>query len=130
MKRVIYVGVHNKPGKPPLCSTTRSGKLIDRIIKSLPEYEHLKSNMFDVEMTSAEFQNFPHDSFNYEWASRVDYSREHDIVVALGANICKLFTYSTIDRFIRNGHPSSPWSNVEKDNYVIKTAEKIRNYKF
>jgi hypothetical protein len=34
--RIIFVGLHNKEHMKPLDSKTKSGKLIDRIIKRLP----------------------------------------------------------------------------------------------
>jgi hypothetical protein len=44
--RVIFVGMHNKPGMEPLDSRTKSGKLIDRIINELP-IDCIKTNLYD-----------------------------------------------------------------------------------
>lgn len=32
---IFFIGIHHKPGLPALCSTTRSGKRIDAVIKRL-----------------------------------------------------------------------------------------------
>lgn len=45
--KICFVGIHNKPGKEPLDSTTKTGKVIDRIIEACGEdYEFQKRNLF------------------------------------------------------------------------------------
>ncbi len=36
MKRIIFVGLHNKPHRTPLCASTKTGKLIQKIIWQIP----------------------------------------------------------------------------------------------
>lgn len=118
-QRVIFVGMHNKPGLAPLCSSTKSGKLIDRIIKELPEYECLKSNLWNLN-TWPKYAYM----FNYEWMERVDY-KSGDIVVTLGECVRKSFLKSNIE-YIHIGHPSAVWSHKKQDDYILKTLLKIQ----
>lgn len=40
--RIIFVGIHNKPGMEPLDSRTKSGKIIDEVIAGLEGRECVK----------------------------------------------------------------------------------------
>lgn len=44
--KVIFVGLHHKPNKPALCSSTDSGKLIDQVIARLEGVECIKTNLY------------------------------------------------------------------------------------
>lgn len=124
-RRVIFVGVHNKPGLTPLCSSTRSGKLIDRIIGLLPPYdfEVVKSNLHDTE-------EFPKAYDRKEaveaWKQRVNYNTD-DVVVLLGACVHKDFRNSDIPNRIHIGHPAGVRANNAKDVYVLRAHQLIRN---
>lgn len=86
--KVIFVGIHNKPGMTPLDSQTRSGKVIDRVIAQLPGVECLKSNFIDLD----HYPDDAHDVVKYflQWEKRVDYKKE-DLVVALGDKVQDFF---------------------------------------
>ncbi len=112
MTRIIFVGMNNKPGVAPLCSTTKSGKLIDRIIKELPNYDCLKSNLWDIDHWP---KNKDH-VFNYEWMERVQY-KPGDIVVTLGECVRKAFVRGPV-KFTHIGHPSAVWSKEKQDDYI------------
>jgi hypothetical protein len=47
--KIVFVGLHNKPGLPPLCSTTKTGKIIDIICSHFNGVEFEKKNIFPVE---------------------------------------------------------------------------------
>lgn len=45
--KVVFMGLHHKPGKTALDSSTRSGQVIDQLIGHLPEsWEFEKANLF------------------------------------------------------------------------------------
>jgi hypothetical protein len=48
--RIIFVGIHNKPGMKPLDSRTKSGKIIDEVIRGLEGRECVKTNLFDCDI--------------------------------------------------------------------------------
>lgn len=47
LKRVVFVGIHNKPGFTPLDSRTRSGKIIDRVTDNVLAFCE-KTNLFPI----------------------------------------------------------------------------------
>lgn len=116
MCRVIFVGVHNKPGMRPLDSRTRTGKVIDRIVKELPnEFECLRTNLFDQDhwpLDPDQWQAIAH------WKERVD-PRPSDIIVTLGEFVNEIFR-KTRTPSIRVGHPASLWSKEKKEDYITK----------
>jgi hypothetical protein len=119
MTRIFFVGIHNKPGLPPLCSTTRSGKLIDRIIAKVVGAEIIKTNLYECEyMPPID----PHAA--QKWATRVGWKRG-DTVFALGAITQHGFRHSGI-AIIPLGHPSGVWSKDKQNEYVERAKAKIQ----
>lgn len=52
MQKIVFIGIHNKPGKSPFCSTTRTGKIVDEIIEKLKEigkFSFEKTNLYPVD---------------------------------------------------------------------------------
>ena len=119
--RVIFVGMHNKPGKAPLDSTTKSGKLIDRVIEQLPGLTCVKSNLWDLDYFPSK------EGFNYKWASRVEYDSD-DVVVCLGQCVIDAFRRGPIP-FIHVGHPSAVWGKLAQVDYIQNCRNKILNLK-
>lgn len=117
--RVIFVGIHNKPQTAPLCSSTKSGKLVDRVIAELKGHDCLKSNLWNVEYFPAHREN----SFNYEWVERVQY-QPGDIVITLGEYVRKAFVKSNIP-FVHVGHPSACWSHEKQDDFILNCLIRI-----
>ena len=125
MKRVIFVGLHNKPGMKPLDSKTKSGKLIDRIIEKCRRHgmSILKTNLFDVDYLPSKDQ-MPIMSF--EWIERVELYKG-DVIVLLGAMTHKYFPKLPSDcNSIKVAHPTSKRSYVEMYDYVEKTFDLIK----
>lgn len=119
--RIIFVGMHNKPGKLPLCGSTKSGKLINRIIERLEPIKTIKTNLCDVEY-------FPTDSLEIkrmgiEWLRKYE-PEKCDVVVLLGAWVHDHFLYEDL-KVLKIAHPSSKRSHIEIDEYVETTTEKI-----
>lgn len=130
MRRVIFVGVHNKPGMTPLDSKSRSGKLIDRIIRRMEMFEpHIdysvtcvKTNLFDLEYMPTEFDRV--EVLN-QWSKRAKCSVgvRGDIIVSLGACVNEVFRGLS---HVHLGHPSGVWSREKKTQYVRRALKKIR----
>ena len=47
--KIIFVGIHNKPGKIPLCSSTPTGKIIKQITEKIKTKKIVKTNLYDVD---------------------------------------------------------------------------------
>lgn len=126
-QRVIFVGMHNKPGMKPLDSRTKSGKLIDRIGDRLryKGMEVLKTNLYDVDYYPVTHEEKQILAFN--WIERVSLFKE-DIIVLLGAEVHNNFPPLPVVK-IKAAHPSSKRSHVEMDAYVIDVVGKIENHK-
>lgn len=115
--RIIFVGMHNKGRLLPLDSSTKSGKLIDCVIKRLPDFEVLKSNLWGLD-------HYPRSThFNYKLCDRVGYTSD-DIIVALGAYVQDAFRRSPF-KFVRMGHPSAVWSHEKQKDYVERALANI-----
>jgi len=124
--RIIFVGMHNKPGKQPLDSSTMTGKVIDRIIEQLKPYECIKSNLFDKEY-------FPNSEVEI-WNSHIRWYNkfkpiDKDLIILLGK--------WTQDNFlpapgivIKLDHPASfnYRSKAQKEEYINSAVAKIKNY--
>ena len=119
MEKVIFVGVHNKPGKSPLCSSTYSGKIIDRVIKQL-NCECVKTNMWDVEYEPR------HKSEKMRlanaWHRRIE-TRYYDIIVLLGKDVHDYFV--KIGRTLEFPHPSGVRFRGPVNRYIENMAKII-----
>lgn len=125
--RVFFVGMHYKPNKPPLCSTTPSGKVIDSIISGLLPCEVVRTNLCYTEY-------FPEEEDisrgRRDWP-RFNQTRPGDVVVLLGAFVHRNFPelYKRIP-VIKIAHPSSSnyRSNDDKARYIAQSIEVINRF--
>ena len=119
--RIIFVGVHNKPNTPPLDSSTKSGKLIDRIIKRI-DCEAIKTNLFDVEYYPKNISERV--SLVQKWVD-CHKPQKNDVIVVLGGLARKSFPLLSDPLTIFIHHPSSVWSKTAKATYVQKAVLQI-----
>jgi len=122
--KVIFVGMHNKDGRKPLCSYTKSGKLIDRIIEKI-SCKWLKTNLYDVDYwPQASNEKW---SLAREWHERIDVYMD-DLIILLGEEVHKNFIDRYIDdnRILKFAHPASKRSHVAMDEYVEKMIKAIK----
>lgn len=114
--------MHNKPNTLVLCSKTKSGKLIDKIIKHLNGKQFLKTNLYDVDYYPKEDEKY---NLASDWILRIDpYS--WDIIVLLGREVHDNFIMPPDKgNVIKIAHPSSIWSKENMDKYVNDTVDKI-----
>lgn len=127
MKRVIFVGVHNKPGKEPLDSSTVSGKRIDSIIKNLDGYECVKSNLFEIERQPTKDES---DGLIEKWFLKY-WQSDNDICVLLGNQV--QYSFPNIPcKIVRLAHPSLQYSKVSPTDYINNAVTLIHafNHKF
>ncbi len=119
--RILIVGVHNKVGLPPLCSTTKSGKLIDRIANKLSKPIE-KTNLFNTEYlpTKTEKKELVEEWF---WTHL---PTDDDVVVLLGGQVHKDFNHD-VKNLIKIQHPAAQWSKKSMDEYVLSAVAKIEN---
>jgi len=121
--RIIFVGMHNKPGVMPLCTSTKSGKLIKRIYDKLPKgIEVLRTNLYNIDYYPANSEKL---GLILDWYDRIE-PNCIDIIVLLGAEVHKNFKYFSFIQTINLGHPSGVWSNEAKSIYVLRAIEKIK----
>jgi hypothetical protein len=126
--RILFVGIHNKPGMVPLDSRTRSGKMIDRVIAGLQtecglfEADFIKTNLFDLPYFPSWSPERAMSVMN--WSKRVGRTNE-DIVILLGACVHEAFKHNKYPNLIRIGHPSGVWSKLKQEEYIINTCIKV-----
>lgn len=126
--KIIFVGEHNKRGLKPLCSTSKSGELIDIIISHFQEYETILTNLYDTDET-------PHITTKHDhallWHNRITASMD-DVIVLLGKEVQKnFFPIPYMRKIIHIHHPGyilRPWSKVNVDEYVNSAVAKIKKY--
>ena len=121
--KVIFVGMHNKPNKQPLDSSTMTGKVIDRIIEKIPA-TCIKTNLCDIDY-------FPKDkkliwACNLEWNERQQPTSD-TVIVLLGGWVQKNFLL-TEAKIIKLNHPAGILGTKNKDEYVSGAVAKIKNY--
>lgn len=119
--KVIFIGVHNKPGLEPLCSSTKSGKLIDRVIAQLI-CNTLKTNLYDVNYLPV--GKDVKETYASDWLYRIVPNR-NDIVILLGAEVQKYYRHYR-GKILIFAHPASIWSNAAKERYVKKMVKEIK----
>lgn len=125
MNKVFFIGVHNKPGLTPLCSSTRSGKVIDQIIEKV-NAKCYKTNFINNtsrpnKMTSLQMVNF-----GWNWLFRTKY-KPGDTVVFLGKWVQEYFPHWLLNdsEIVKVNHPSYPKSKEAIADYIQDTADQI-----
>lgn len=118
--RIIFVGVHNKPGMEPLDSRTKSGKIIDEVIAGLPGRECLKTNLYNtIEIPQTKMERLFHAT---EWRVKINPTYE-DITVTLGLHVHFNFALTYPYQIIFANHPAS--RHIKKDEYIKELIVKI-----
>jgi len=117
---IYFIGIHHKPGLPALCSTTRSGKKIDAVIKRLGQPCE-KVNLFGTnyippftKMTAADWQSDEYSRERQAFLQRVP--QDDCTIVLLGKSVVDHFPHSYYRRckVITFRHPAfSPPSFVD-----------------
>ena len=122
MKRVYFVGVHNKTGMHPLDSRTKSGKIIDRVIEQLPNIRCIKTNLYDVDY----LPNIPLFDDVVKWSLRANNVRG-DIIVLLGSCVRLRFGkwFENECHIIAVPHPSKVQSLQETELYINGIVQQI-----
>lgn len=121
--KVIFVGIHNKPQIAALCSSTKSGKLIDRIIAKLPtDVDCEKTNLYDVDYLPKD--QYEKDIISLKWWEKVSIA-DFDIIVLLGIEVHDNFWGRAMHYILKINHPASKRSHAEMDRYVSDTVEEI-----
>ena len=122
MARIIFVGIHNKQGKQPLCSSTMTGKVVDRIIEGV-QAECLKTNLCEVEYFPKDFAEINERAI--AWHYKYEPTKA-DVIVTLGAWVKEHFWYDEL-RVVSLRHPAGIYGAKNKDEYVLQAVEKIKN---
>jgi hypothetical protein len=122
--KIFFVGVHFKKGMDALDSSTKSGKLIDAVIKYAPKNEYVKTNLFNTDYLP---QKDNREKYVLDWASKNNYNNKKDIIFALGA----IVQNEMINHFdiICVKHPASIWSNKSKQEYIDNIISKLATLK-
>ncbi len=123
IRRIIFVGIHNKPGMDPLDSRTMTGKVIDRIIDQMPiAYECIKTNLCDVE-TFPVFKDEIRE-WTRQWHEKYD-PDQFDIVVCLGQWVTENLFLTLNCKKVNLTHPAGVFGPKNKETYIEQSIEKI-----
>ena len=128
-KTVYFVGMHNKPGKLPLDSNTKTGKIIDEIISGIKS-NCVKTNLCEVEYHQIELVNQAEiDVKAKEWHYKYK-PKDEDVIVLLGNWVKENFEWNfgkklknTVELF----HPASFKVRGNKSQYVSDAIKLINN---
>lgn len=126
MGRVIFVGMHNKPDKLPLCPSTMSGKIISRVIEGIG-CEAIRTNLCDCDHKPSGFIAMMH--HNTMW--NITHSpTDSDIIVLLGQwvhdNFIKQDDFK--GKIIKAAHPASTVYHAKPDEYIANLVQKIKQF--
>ena len=126
--KVIFTGIHNKPDKPPLCSTTRTGKLVDAIIarvhEECPKLTCVKSNFFDANELPEVIDRTILYANESNWRKRTGYKHKHTLVIGFGKVVQHCLDLTGI-KHLKFVHPASVRSNEKRKRYVHHVAQAI-----
>lgn len=121
--RVFFIGIHNKPGLPPLCSSTKSGKVIDAIISKIDaSVKIVKCNLFDTDHVPDKNEITAH---CLHWNNCYEPS-PNDIFIILGARVKHYLKPNTFTVLLVK-HPSCPMTLHDKLKY-IETISSFINF--
>lgn len=122
--KVVFTGIHNKAGLEPLDSSTKSGKLIDRVIacinKANPSIGCIKVNLFNSDCIPS---NPSADCWREDFFRRAGMMDELVTVVALGNDVRMYVKHN--GSIIYVAHPSSIWSEQNKIAYIGSICKDI-----
>jgi hypothetical protein len=135
MAKIIFVGIHNAPGKTPLDSSTYTGKVVESIAMGIG-CEIIKTNLWD-QTTHPEInrRTFGHHMGHVEdWIRRADY-KPGDAIICLGDLVYGVFSYyrkaecpaTESPKLIKLLHPSSFKARMHKTAYINEATEIIKN---
>lgn len=120
--KVIFVGIHNKPGKGPLDSSTKTGAIIDSIIKNIQGATCVKSNLFNDLVIP------PKTAHGFHWLHwiKTNYT-PGDIVVLLGNDVVKHWPGTLPhENVLKFGHPAGlRFTKVTAAEYIENTSFEI-----
>lgn len=122
--RIIFVGMHRKPGKEPLDSSTKSGKIIDRIIEQISNSALVivKSNLYDIERLPEQEEKL---LLKQQWLNTYR-PQSIDTIVLLGAYVQQDFpTDVRVRNLVKIPHPASKRSEKETNEYIQRSVSLI-----
>ena len=121
--RVIFIGINNKPGLPPLCGSTKTGKIVNKIIALRPkDTEVLKTNLFNTTEFPQEYDT--RREFAMDWLVRANPQKD-DIIILLGRTVQENFIKTECSNLINTVHPSSLYGNENIEKFINEVSEKI-----
>ncbi len=121
--KYYFVGMHNKPNTKPLCSSTKTGKIID-IIASKLLFKSIKTNFCDTDY-------LPTDLLDILYERRMWYHRnkpgKNDVIILLGKwvdeNFLKEYGIHKCN-VVSIRHPASIYKN--KSEYIDDCVRNIQ----
>jgi hypothetical protein len=132
-EQVFFVGMHNKPNLQPLDSSTKSGKLIDVIIRCLSGViECQKTNLIDLDYLPDNMDVIA--AHNGNWHQRSDLN-EKSIVILLGKWVQSNFHKNGNYTIINVPHPASVYGTENRQKYIenicveVVTAKGVNRFK-
>lgn len=119
--KVFFVGMHNKPLKAALDSSTMTGKVIDAIINKLI-FECVKTNLCDRDYLPTD----PYEINNccIEWQQKCKPAKT-DVVVLLGRWVRDNFYVLPEFEIINATHPAGIFGPANKQAYIDLMALRI-----
>ena len=114
--------MHNKPGMKPLDSSTKTGKVVDEIIRTASCFA-IKSNLCDYDYLPKDKKVIY--ASNLEWNARYKPNKD-TIIILLGDWVQKNFLL-TEAKIIKVAHPSSLFGSEKRKKYIADVVIQIEN---
>jgi hypothetical protein len=118
--KVVFVGMHNKPNKQPLDSSTMTGKVIDRIIEKIP-VTCIKTNLCDIDYFPKDITEINTMAIKYHCNEKFE---GDEVFILLGKWVQNHFWYDDF-KTISLTHPAGIYGTRKKDEYIKSAVEKI-----
>jgi len=124
--RIIFVGIHNKAGKEPLCSSTKTGKIVDEIAEqfAINDHEVVKTNLYNIDSMPEGATHAAILVADFFYRNKF---AENDIVVLLGKDVQTVIPVMHTVSLLKLNHPSSVFGTEKRQAYIQQAIQSIND---
>lgn len=128
---IFFVGIHNKPGKAALDSSTKTGRIIDIIITQVQAlHTRDKLTFHKTNLYNLDYLPIPGKIDGSMWALRVGYgNKPDDCAILLGKEcVLRIKGFFSDGDVLCLGHPGHLPTREQEDQYITNSIDQIRKF--
>lgn len=120
MKKVYFVGMHSKPNTEVLCGSTKTGRIINKIIAEV-EFHCIKTNLSETDYLPDETELIKQMDL---WMFKHN-PKSKDIIILLGNWVAKHFSTNGELNTVKFRHPASLYGKEKENQYIEEVVNFI-----